>query len=278
MHCLLATVLVVLLTVLGPTTDAAAQPRLQVLAVPGGQPDDITVDARGRLLWGNLSRGTVERLQGGRVVTVLRHLSVPEGLVARPGGALFVAEQGLDRIDRVSSNGTLTVLRRLIPVPRQDGVDGITWDPRSHHLLVPDSPRGTVLSLNPATGQYQTVASGLGRPVAAAVGRSGTILVPDEHLGTLAVISPRGHVTYRGHFSTPDDVAVDGTGRIWVTSLADGSLWLVPPHGAPRRMVAGLRSPQGLTLDHCDDPVVVEEGAGRIVRLLLTPRSRSCRF
>jgi sugar lactone lactonase YvrE len=274
----LAAALIVVPAALDRPRSAHAAPGFQVLATPGGQPDDITVDERGRLLWGNLSRGTVERLQAGRLVTVLRHLSVPEGLVACPGGVLYVAEQGFDRIDRISSRGGLTVLHRLVPVPGQEGVDAISWDPRSHTLLVPDSPRGIVVSLDPATGRERTLASGLGRPVDAATGRSSNILVPDEHLGTLGVISPGGRVTYRGRFNTPDDVAVDRHGNVWVTSLGDNSLWEIPTDGPQRLVASNLGQPQGLTLDACGDPIVTEQTTGRIVRVLLTARSRTCRF
>jgi sugar lactone lactonase YvrE len=274
----LAAVMVVLGWLAAGTAPVKAQPAVQVLAVPGGEPDDITVDPQGRLVWGNLSRGTIERLQGNHVVTVVRGLSVPEGIVTRPGGVLLVAEQGLDRIDRINSHHRVVVLHRLAPVSGQEGVDGIGWDTRSGTLLVPDSPRGIVLRVGPRSGRTQVLVSGLGRPVDAAVGRSGSILVPDEHLGTLAVIAPSGRVSYRGQFATPDDVAVDGASRIWVTALGDNALWNITPDGAQHLVATGMSNPQGLTLDRCGDPIVVEQGAARIVRLLLTPRSSACRF
>jgi sugar lactone lactonase YvrE len=274
---LLLPALITALVVAGRPAAATAQPSIQTLTIPGGQPDDITVDPRGRLLWGNLSRGTIERLQGRKVVTVLRRISVPEGIVARPGGIFFVAEQGTDRVLRIAG-GRRTVVHQLAPVPGQEGVDGIGWDPHSHTLLIPDSPRGTVLRLIPSTGKTQVLARGLGRPVDAAIDRKGNILVPDEHLGTLAVISPRGRVSYRGRFNTPDDVSIDGSGRIWVTSLGDNSLWVLLPDGTQRVMAGGLSNPQGLTLDRCGDPIVVEQGVARIVRLLLTGHSHACQF
>jgi sugar lactone lactonase YvrE len=275
---LLVAALLIGLVPVGAAPRAGARTNLQVLAAPGGQPDDITVDPAGRLLWGNLSRGTIERLQRGRVVTVARNLSVPEGIVALRDGGLIVAEQGPDRIDRIGPKGRRSVLYRLTPVPGQEGIDGIERDPRSGKLLLPDSPRGTLLLFNPRTGRARVLARGLGRPVDAALDGSGTILVPDEHLGTLAVIGRRGHVSFRGRFSTPDDVEVGAGGRIWVTSLGDSSLWTIAPGRPPRRVLAGLSDPQGLTLDRCGDPIVVEQGAGRIVRLLLSARSRSCPF
>jgi len=44
----------------------------------------------------------------------------------------------------------------------------------------------------------------------------------------------------------------------------------------PKQVLLGLSNPQGLTLDRCGDPIVVEQNTGRIVRVLLTPRSSTC--
>ncbi len=249
---------------------------LQVLATVGGQPDDITVDTHGRLVWGDLASGTLDRLQKGQVVRVVRGLSVPEGLVALPNGSFLVAEQGRDQIDLIGRRGAVSVVSRLVPVVGQEGVDAIGYDARAHTILVPDSPRGTVLKIGLHSRSVQVFAQGLGRPVDAKLDTHGNILVPDEHLGTLVVIGPRGRVSHRGTFSTPDDVAVDRDGRIWLTTLGDGGLWLMAPHAVPRRVLAGLGNPQGLTLDRCGDPIVVEQNTARIVRLLLTPSSSRC--
>lgn len=253
-----------------------AAPALQTLAVVGGQPDDITVDNRGRLIWGDLATNTVDRLQGSHVVTIARGISVPEGIVVLPNGSVIVAEQGRDRIVRLNSRGGITVLYTLAPVAGQEGVDGIGHDPRTGDLLVPDSPRGTILRMNTAGGQARVVAQRLGRPVAAAVDAHGNILAPDEHLGTVVVVSPRGRISYRGSLATPDDVSVARSGRVWVTTLGDNALWALDPGTAPRRVLVGLANPQGLTLDRCGDPIVVEQTTGRIVRLLLTARSSHC--
>jgi len=255
---------------------AHATASLQVLATVGGQPDDITVDTHGRLVWGDLASGTLDRLQNGHVVSVVRDLSVPEGLVALHNGSFLVAEQGRDQIDLIGRRGAVSVVSRLVPVAGQEGVDAIGYDAPAHTILVPDSPHGTVLKIGLHSRTVQVFAQGLGRPVDAKLDTHGNILVPDEHLGTLVVISPRGRISHRGTFSTPDDVAVDASGRIWVTSLGDGGLWVIAPHAVPRRVLSGLANPQGLTLDRCGDPIVVEQGAARIVRLLLTTASRRC--
>jgi sugar lactone lactonase YvrE len=244
--------------------------------VVGGQPDDITVDNRGRLVWGDLATNTVNRLQAGHVVTVARGISVPEGIVVLPNGSLIVAEQGRDRILRLNGRGDSTVLYSLAPVAGQEGVDGIGRDPTNGDLLVPDSPRGTILRMNVTGAHARIVAHGLGRPVAAAVDAHRNILAPDEHLGTLVVVGPRGRISSRGSLSTPDDVSVARSGRVWVTTLGDNALWALDPGAAPRRVLSGLANPQGLTLDRCGNPIVVEQNAGRIVRLLLNAQSAHC--
>jgi sugar lactone lactonase YvrE len=193
-----------------------------------------------------------------------------------PNGTIIVAEQGRDRIVRLGAHGALTTIYYLQPVAGQEGVDGIGRDPRNGDLLVPDSPNGTVLRMGPKGRNVRVIARGLGRPVDAAVDAHGNVLAPDEHLGTLVVISPRGRISYRGSMNTPDDVAVARNGRIWVTSLGDGGLWEMTPGGAPQRVLAGLANPQGLTLDRCGDPIIVEQNTARIVRLLLTSSAAHC--
>jgi sugar lactone lactonase YvrE len=259
-------------------TDAHASPALQTIAVVGGQPDDITVDAHGRLVWGDLARGTIERLDGKRSVTLVRGLSVPEGVASLPGGNLIVAEQGHDRIVRINGAGSVSLVYALSPVPDREGVDGIGRDARTGDLLIPDSPRGTLLRMTTRGRGARVIAQGLGRPVDATTSHGGSILVPDETLGTLVAVSPAGKISYRGSYSTPDDVSVDRQGTVWVTSLGDGGLWEIRPGGSPQRILSGLANPQGLTLDKCGDPIVVEQNTARIVRVLLTAASNHCAF
>jgi streptogramin lyase len=260
----------------GHAGPARAAPALQVIATVGGQPDDITVDGRGHLLWGDLSSGTLRRLSGRSVVTVARGLSIPEGVIAPGKGVIVVAEQGRDQIVRIDRKGRRTVLYQLRPVPGQEGVDGIGRDPRSGALLVPDSPRGTVLRMSADGKNVGVIARGLGRPVDAAVDSRGNVLVPDEHLGTLVQIGKNGHISYHGRLSTPDDVAVARNGTVWITTLGDGGLWEMRAGGVPHRVLGGLANPQGLTLDRCGDPIVVDQNSGRIVRYALTAAGRRC--
>ncbi len=271
--------LLIALLVLG-----AAPPRVQVaalsftlqrLAAVAGEPDDLVVDAGGRLVWGNLATGELQALMGGRVVTLARGLGAPEGIVVQPHGVFDVAEQRFDRVTRIDAGRRATIVQ-LAPVSGQDGLDGIGQDVRSGDLLIPDSPRGRVWRVGANGSGARVIARGLGRPVGAAVDEHGNVLVPDETLNALLSIAPGGAVTRLATLAVPDDVSVDRHGRIWVTTLGDGGLWYLDPGAAPRRLRVGLADPQGLALDTCGDPIVVQSRSGHIDRVLLTAAARRC--
>lgn len=256
--------------------NVGATAQLQRLVVVSGEPDDITLDAARRLVWGNIANGTVQAFDGRRVTTLARGLSVPEGIVSLPGGGFALIEQGSDRLVRLDARGHISLLHQFVPVAGQEGVDGIGLDAARKQLLVPDSPHGVIMRLSLDGRGARVIARGLGRPVDAAVDRRGDVLVPDEHLNALIVISPAGAVSRIGPFSTPDDVVVDRAGRIWLTTLGDGGLWLIAPGAGPQLLFSGLANPQGLTLDSCGAPVVVQSGNGHIDRVLLNSSASHC--
>ena len=68
----------------------------------------------------------------------------------------------------------------------------------------------------------------------------------------------------------------DSENRVLLVRRSDNGLWALDPGKAPRLVLTALANPQGLTLDRCGDPIVVEQNAGRIVRLLLRAHSSTC--
>jgi sugar lactone lactonase YvrE len=255
---------------------AAQAGTFERLLTVAGEPDDIAVDRQGRLVWGNLRTGSIQRFDGRTIETVASGLSVPEGIAILADGSLVVAEQGRDRLVRLGPGARRSVVLRLQPVPGQDGVDGIALDPRSGALLVPDSPRGVLLRVG-VDGRHVTVlARGLGRPVGAAVDASGRVWIADEHLNALLSMAPSRALVRSAALSVPDDVVVDRRGWVWVTTLGDGGLWVVKPGQTAQQVLGGLANPQGLALDRCDNPIVVQSARGLIDRLVTAPGGRHC--
>lgn len=259
----------------GTPGTAPARYRARLLLMGRYRPDDLAFDQAGRLLFSDVHRGTVSRLNAnGSVTQLIGGLAGPEGLVVLPDGRLIIAEQSTNRILAFSpQRGTLSVLRVLPGVPTgrpcQDGVDGIAFDPTTRTLIVPDSPIGVVYRMSLDGTTLVLLAAHIPRPVGAAVDIRGNIYVADECGGALWEIDAGGRLTRLGGFGMLDDVAFDHHGTLFVTDLAPAIHALIRVHlPAGRRDILasqGFIEPQGLAVDSNDNIYVSDDFANRIV-------------
>jgi hypothetical protein len=213
----------------------------------GVSPDDIAVDASGRL-W--ISAPTANQLltlsPDGSVVSTAVIAGAPEGVASAPSG-IYVAQQNLNAIEQV------TPLRRaLVAFPNRTtnaGIDGITLGATSETLLVPNSPNGTLIEVSlTGTPALRVIATHLGRPVSAAVSASGDIFVASESSPGLVVITPGGLVRRIGAFTDLDEV-VWFAGLLYVTELNRHDVLAVDPaSGATAVLAVDLPTPQGLAV------------------------------
>jgi sugar lactone lactonase YvrE len=247
-----------------PAATATAPPPAPGPTVLGpgfGQPDDAAVAPDGTVYFSDFAGGRVGRMPaaGGEPATVARGLGDPEGIVVLPDGSLAVAEQARNDVVRIDpATGAKSLIVRLVNTTHLFGVDGIGWDPATRSLLVPDSPNGRLLEVDPRTGaQRVLIASGLGRPTSAIALPAGGYGVVDE-TGNRVLLG--GAVAAR--VSQPDDIVAVG-GRIYVSSLA-GAIWQVAP--AVRQVLGGLDNPQGLAAAPDGSLVIVEQGRNRLLR------------
>lgn len=239
------------------------------------RPDDLVFDPAGHLLFSDVYRGTISRLNAnGSVTQLISGLAGPEGLVFLPNGTLVIAEQRTNRILAYSpQTGSLSVLRVLPGVPTgqpcKDGVDGIALDPLTQTLIIPDSPIGTVYRMSLDGKKLVLLAAHIPRPVGAAVDVRGNIYVADECGGALWEITTTGKLTRMGGFGMLDDVAFDHHGNVLVTDLKPSihALIRVRLPGGKREVLAsqGFIEPQGLAVDSSDNIYVSDDYADRIV-------------
>jgi streptogramin lyase len=235
----------------------------------GGQPDDLAVAGDGSLWISDLGSGTVIQVAGGKLVASLGHLDRPEGLVALPDGTLLVAEQGHNQVSRSSPDRSRPVL--VLPsAPPTLGLDGIGFDVASQRMLVPDSPHGTLLSADLQGGSVTTLATGLGRDVAAIPAADGGTWVAAEAEapgGLLHVPAGGGRATPVGHLAQLDDVLLLD-GLLYVTDLRGLSVHAVDPAtGADRVIAAGFGEPQGLVVLPDGRLAVADSPRGVVVAL-----------
>jgi sugar lactone lactonase YvrE len=242
-----------------------------------GCPDDLVIDAQGRIVFSDLGNGTVDRiLASGQIVTLARGLDQPEGFVLLPDGTIIVGEQGqpgehIDRIDRVPPGSTTPdVLVAFHNATGMAGLDSLSLDPRTSALLVPDSPNGTILRVSLDGTQIQAIASGFVRPVDALADASGNIFVADEYGNEVARIAPDGTVTRLASLPAPDDLAFDLDGTLLVTALGTNTLVRLDPATGKTlaTVAANLFGPQGLGVDARGNLYISEENANAVIELV----------
>ncbi len=254
-----------------------SNPAVVVLAknLPG--PDDLLLAPDGSIYISDISTGVIQEYRpDGSLQVLVAGLSVPEGMLILPDGSLLIAEQGKNRLVRYDpATQKLTPFLTLTNPSGQEGVDGIALDnhlPDAPTIIIPDSPIGTVLRAS-LDGQSVTVIAGsFARPTGAWVEADGSILVTDENGAALKRIRPDGKVEKLADLSVPDDVIEDTAGNIFVVTIGDGAVHVIPASGGPERvLIDGLSSPQGIILDADGNLVVTDPGNHRLIKVILHP-------
>ena len=167
----------------------------------------------------------------------------------------------------LTGNGVRTVLQ-LQPDPNGLNLDGIASN--GNQLVVPDSPHGTVLFVDPS-GHVSARHGGLSRPAgvwANQNGLAGPYLVADENANAVfALMNAGGFYKLAGNLPGVDDVVRDWSSHVLVTLPGLGVLRDVTT-GA--NVAVGLRNPQGLEFDGARNLLVTESDAGRVDLILKT--------
>jgi DNA-binding beta-propeller fold protein YncE len=240
-----------------------------------GRPDDLVFDPQGHLVFSDYYNGTVSRVNANGSVTVLASgIAGPEGIVFLSDGTMIIAEQRTNRILSLAPGARSPTVLRTLPgtpggPPCKDGVDGIALDPITKTLIVSDSPTGDVYRMS-LDGQTLTLlASGIPRPVGAAVDAYGTVYIADECGGSLWTIATNGKTTRMRGFGKLDDVVFDSHGNILVIDLLPSihALIRIRRSTGRRETLAsrGFIEPQGLAVDKNDDIFVADDYANIIV-------------
>ncbi len=241
-----------------------------------GRPDDLVLDAQGRLLFSDEINGTLNRINAdGSVTTILHDPAGPEGPVALADGTIIFSEQDTNRILSLAPDATTPTLLRTLPgIPGKalckEGVDSIALDPTTNTIIVPDSPTGVVYRMSLDGKIFTQLASGIARPTGAGIDDKGNIYIADECGHAIWQISTAGVTTRIGGFGMPDDVVPDGFGNLLVIDLAPAVHALIRfnPHTGQHETLArkGLIEPQGLLTDQQHNIFVADDYANVIVK------------
>jgi len=261
------------------TTTGVTPQRYKTRVVVSGRrrPDDLVFDPQGRLMFSDFYAGTISRLNADGSITLLfSGLAGPEGMVYLPDGTLIVAEQRTNRILQIAPGRSVPAVLRSLPgtpsaLSCKDGVDGIALDPTSNTLIIPDSPIGNVYRMSLDGKMLTLLASGIVRPVGAAVDSQGNVYVADECGGAVVRITPTGTATRIGGFGMPDDVTFDAQGNMLVIDLKPSIHALIRVLRATTArqtlLASGFIEPQGLLIDARGNIYVSDDYANTITEL-----------
>ena len=191
----------------------------------------------------------------------------PTQLVLEAGGDLFVADDGNNRIRRVSTAGSVSTFAGSGAAGDRDGTGtaaafympyGVAADAsgnlyvgdRQNHLIRKISPQGVVTTLAGNGNEGYADGPGAGAqfnyPKGLAVDEAGNVYVADRGNQRIRKISPAGEVsTLAGNgiagsangkgtaaqFNKPNDVALDSHGNLFVADYRNHQIRMVSPSG-----------------------------------------------
>jgi hypothetical protein len=214
--------------------------------------------ADGTVLVGEHGSGHLARVGGvGRLTRLPQVVPEAEG-IAQIGNTVYIADQLHARIVALTAGGVRTVLQ-LQPVASGENLDGIAASPTQ--LIVPDSPHGTVLLVDPS-GHVAARYGGFSRPAGVWVEPGGRYLIADENASAVFELRDGGRLTrLAGGLPGADDVVRAADGHVLVTQPGLGTLRDVT---TGRDIARGLGNPQGLGFDGAQNLLVTESGTGRL--------------
>jgi DNA-binding beta-propeller fold protein YncE len=239
-----------------------------LLATGLNGPDDLLyLKADGTVLVGEHGNGHIAQVGGPRGLRRLPQV-IPEAEgIAQIGATIYIADQFNARVVALAGSGVRTVLQ-LQPDPSGLNLDGI--DSNGSQLIVPDSPHGTVLFVNPS-GRVTARQGGFNRPAgvwANPTGQGGPYLIADENANAVFELRNAGGFTMlAGNLPGVDDVVRDATGHVLVTLPGLGTVRDVT---SGRDVARGLRNPQGLGFDGAQNLLVTESDNGRLDLIVKT--------
>ncbi|MGL5927401.1 MAG: hypothetical protein ACRCY8_00560, partial [Dermatophilaceae bacterium] len=234
------------------TIDPQSGRVLRTLTAAGSEvtyPDDVAVGPDGSLYWTELFTGeVVRRAASGQVMVVAR---IGEGLnpvAVSPEGRVFVATcfpgDSILEIDPRGVRAPRPVLESVGAGCAANGMD-IGADGR---LYAPQPALGRIVAVDVDTGALEVIAEDLGPALFGVdVAPDGAVFAVDTGALKRVDAATREVTTVARLGFLADNVAVDDTGRPFVSSLTDAAVVEVRPDGSQRVVSrGGVVTPQGL--------------------------------
>ena len=186
-------------------------------------------------------------------------------------GSIYVAGQG-SGAGAVLDPGSEAAIGSNWSNPKSVAVDG------SGNVYVADATAGTITLIAGNSTQTSVIATGLSTPSALAIGGDGSVYVIESGANRLSLIALHAGtysspVVLSSAFSAPSAVAVSGTGNLYVADAGTGLIYRMLNVGGMintanmQSIASGFKQPTALLADASDALLVVDEQAGKIIRV-----------
>ena len=233
-------------------------------------PEGVAVDGSGNVYIADSGNARVRTISPGGVITTVAgggtsglgdggsataaQLAAPYGVALDGSGGLYIADFGDNRVRKVSSSGVITTVAGGIsgysgdggpaPSAHLSGPAGVAVD-GSGNIFIADSSNyrirkvasdGIITTVagngtyqwgaNPGDGGLATSAT-LAYPMDVAIDGSGNLFIADWQRGSIRKVVPSGIITTVTTANLPSGVAVDGSGNLFIADSAGQHLLCV---------------------------------------------------
>lgn len=227
-------------------------------------PTGIAVAPDGSVYVSNWGSGTVERISpDGTRSVVVDGIQSPAGVAFDAQGDLYIAAYSSDNVLRVSKEGKQIRVADGLATPT-----GIAFS-ADGRLLVTNRASGEIIAIDPKTGRKQSVANGLSLPVGV-VEMQDKSLVVSQYGGRVTRVRPNGTKQELGaSFSRPGvGIIADGSDAVLVIDNGADAVRRVTFDGKSEVLVDGLAG-SAVALGRAEDGslLVGTWGAGHLYRI-----------
>ncbi len=222
-----------------------------VVRPPYGQADDVAFAPDGALLWTDPDAGTIWTQVAGGVRAVATGLPGINGIAFRRDGRLYASSlftgDALYEIDPAGTHAPRPILEGI------GGLNGFAFGP-DDRLYGPLWFKGQIARIDVDSATLEVIANGFMRPSAVKFDPAGRLWVVDAGLGLLCALDPWTGAITRTVTLTPslDNLAIDATGRIYVTNMADNALLRIDPDSGTVEELfrSDFNLPGGIAFEH----------------------------
>ncbi len=243
-----------------PARDVAVDNAGNIWAANGGQVHEVLTSGVVALAAGD---GSYQFRGDGDAATSAR-LNGPSGVAADANGTLWIADQGNQRIRRVTTDGIIGTAASGLTSPGGLALDG------AGDVYIADINADQVQRIDAVSGALTAVPlfTALLSPTAVAIGSDGTLYIADTANNRVARAGANGGLADVpfGALNGPRGVAVDGNGNIWVADTGNNVVRKMSPDGRAK-VVADqdqVNAPRGLAVDSAGNLWIADTGNHRV--------------